>query len=71
MRAGVRTLTLSVYSIRDDLVRNFVMSPPASHYFRHLSMYLTEQCQVSLDSSVGLCIQFVELPGGAEPVSLY
>eukprot|EP00191_Tetraselmis_sp_GSL018_P010529 CAMPEP_0177609508 /NCGR_PEP_ID=MMETSP0419_2-20121207/19136_1 /TAXON_ID=582737 /ORGANISM="Tetraselmis sp., Strain GSL018" /LENGTH=882 /DNA_ID=CAMNT_0019104457 /DNA_START=372 /DNA_END=3016 /DNA_ORIENTATION=+ len=46
VRAAVRTLTLSVYSIRDELVRNFVLSPPASNYFRHLAMYLTEQCQL-------------------------
>lgn len=46
VRAGVRTLTLSVYSIRDDLVRNFLLAQPAVDYFRHLSMYLSEQCQV-------------------------
>eukprot|EP00192_Tetraselmis_astigmatica_P009267 CAMPEP_0117665702 /NCGR_PEP_ID=MMETSP0804-20121206/9962_1 /TAXON_ID=1074897 /ORGANISM="Tetraselmis astigmatica, Strain CCMP880" /LENGTH=845 /DNA_ID=CAMNT_0005473155 /DNA_START=342 /DNA_END=2879 /DNA_ORIENTATION=+ len=51
VRAGVRTLTLSVYSIRDELVRNFILSPPASNYFRHVAMYLTEQCQL-LDSTL-------------------
>ena len=46
VRAAVRTLTLSVYSIKEPAVQAFVTSKPASNYFTQLTLYLAEQCQV-------------------------
>ena len=47
VRAAVRTLTLSVYSIREAGVQDFVVREPASDYFRQLTCYLADQCQVA------------------------
>ncbi|KAK9796324.1 hypothetical protein WJX73_003927 [Symbiochloris irregularis] len=51
VRAAVRTLTLSVYSIKEPGVQAFVLRKPAVQYFTRLTGYLIEQCQ-SLDRLV-------------------
>lgn len=48
VRAAVRTLTLSIYSIQDQAVQHYVVSKPASNYFTELAIYLAEQCEVGV-----------------------
>jgi protein CLEC16A len=42
VRAAVRTLTLQIYSVEDDGLRNFVLEHSASTYFVHLACHLCE-----------------------------
>ncbi len=46
VRAGVRTLTLSVYSVHDRVIRSVVTSTPAVNYFNEVAAYIGQQTQV-------------------------
>ncbi len=46
VRAGVRTLTLSVLSVREPLLQQVVASQPAAAYFDHVAQYMTQQVKV-------------------------
>lgn len=46
VRAGVRTLTLNVYSVRDPYIQAFVTTPPATAYFSDVAKYMAEQFKV-------------------------
>ncbi|OAY42978.1 protein TRANSPARENT TESTA 9 isoform X2 [Manihot esculenta] len=58
IQTAVRALTLNIYNVSDDMVYQFVSTPPASNYFSDLVHSLKEQC-VHLDSlvlaTVGTC----------------
>ncbi|XP_048236219.1 protein TRANSPARENT TESTA 9 isoform X2 [Ricinus communis] len=59
IQTAVRALSLNIYNVSDDMVYQFVSTPPASKYFSDLVHKLKEQC-VHLDSIVlateGACI---------------
>lgn len=58
VRAAVRTLTLSVYSIKEPAVQAFVVEKSSSSYFKQLLRFLTDLCQVGMQHASGhLCIQ--------------
>ncbi len=46
VRAGVRTLTLNVYSVPDPDIQQFVISPSATGYFADMASYISEQIRV-------------------------
>ena len=46
--AAVRTLTLNVYAAADPAVQRFIMSPPASKFFRQLATHLASAAEVQL-----------------------
>lgn len=46
VRAGVRTLTLNVYSVPDPEIQQFVISPSATGYFADMASYISEQIRV-------------------------
>eukprot|EP00897_Mesotaenium_endlicherianum_P003075 jgi/Mesen1/2796/ME000170S01896 len=51
VRIAVRTLTLNVYSVRDERARSFVLSRTAVPYFEDLANFVRQQSQ-TLDSLV-------------------
>ncbi|XP_065856059.1 protein TRANSPARENT TESTA 9-like [Euphorbia lathyris] len=51
IQTAVRALTLNIYNVSDDMVFQFVSSPPASKYFSDLVHSIKEQC-VRLDGLV-------------------
>lgn len=46
VRAGVRTLTLNIYSVQDSYIKAFVSASPASSYFYEVAKYMAEQFRV-------------------------
>lgn len=46
VRAGVRTLTLNVFSVQDAQIQAFVCSHPANSYFSDVAVYMAEQFKV-------------------------
>jgi len=46
VRAGVRTLTLNVYSVQDPYIQAYVSAPPASLYFTDVAKYMAEQFRI-------------------------
>lgn len=46
VRAGVRTLTLNVYSVEDPYIQQYITSPGAASYFHELCGYVAEQIRV-------------------------
>ncbi|KAG2483345.1 hypothetical protein HYH03_017793 [Edaphochlamys debaryana] len=46
VRAGVRTLTLNVYSVSDPDVRNYVCRPPVTNYLVEVAAYIAEQVKI-------------------------
>ncbi|GMH09989.1 hypothetical protein Nepgr_011830 [Nepenthes gracilis] len=51
IQTAIRSLTLSVYNVSDDMVYQFVTTPPVSKYFSDLVLSLREQCLL-LDATV-------------------
>ncbi|PKI48254.1 hypothetical protein CRG98_031356, partial [Punica granatum] len=49
IQTAVRALTLNIYSVSDDLVYEFIKTPPTEKYFSDLMQSIREQC-VHLDS---------------------
>ncbi|GLI58746.1 hypothetical protein VaNZ11_000502 [Volvox africanus] len=46
VRAGVRTLTLNVYSVPDEHIQDFVCQPPATAYFAEMAGYISDQIKI-------------------------
>ncbi|KAG2445623.1 hypothetical protein HXX76_000233 [Chlamydomonas incerta] len=46
VRAGVRTLTLNVYSVPDADIQDYVARPPATAYFGELASYIADQVKI-------------------------
>ncbi|MEW5299570.1 MAG: hypothetical protein WDW36_002571 [Sanguina aurantia] len=46
VRAGVRTLTLNVYSVDDPYIQQYITSPGAASYFHELCGYVAEQIRI-------------------------
>ncbi|KAK1323313.1 hypothetical protein QJS10_CPA02g01048 [Acorus calamus] len=44
IRIAVRALTLSIYNVRDDMVYEFMTTPPVSQYFSDSVIILREKC---------------------------
>ncbi|OMO68546.1 hypothetical protein COLO4_29595 [Corchorus olitorius] len=51
IQTAIRALTLNIYNVSDDMVYQFVTTPPASKYFSDLVSSLREQC-LHLDALV-------------------
>ncbi|KAF8044246.1 hypothetical protein BT93_A2283 [Corymbia citriodora subsp. variegata] len=51
IQTAVRALSLNVYNVSDDMVFQFLTSPPVSNYFSDLVQSLIEQC-ICLDTIV-------------------
>ncbi|XP_048504518.1 protein TRANSPARENT TESTA 9 isoform X3 [Beta vulgaris subsp. vulgaris] len=51
IQTAIRSLTLSIYSVSDDMVCQFLMAPPVSQYFSDLVLKLREEC-VHLDMAI-------------------
>ncbi|XP_022766977.1 uncharacterized protein LOC111311664 isoform X2 [Durio zibethinus] len=51
IQTAIRALTLNIYNVSDDMVYQFVTTPPASKYFSDLVSSLWEQC-LHLDALV-------------------
>ncbi|KNA16933.1 hypothetical protein SOVF_084720 isoform A [Spinacia oleracea] len=51
IQASIRSLTLSIYNVSDDMICQFLMTPPESEYFSDLILKLREEC-VHLDATV-------------------
>ncbi|XP_050243729.1 protein TRANSPARENT TESTA 9-like isoform X3 [Quercus robur] len=49
IQTAVRALTLNIYNVSDDMVYQFITTPPVSNYFSDLVCRLKEQC-VHLDT---------------------
>ncbi|GIL98320.1 hypothetical protein Vretimale_3711 [Volvox reticuliferus] len=46
VRAGVRTLTLNVYSVPDEHIQDFVCQPQATAYFAEMAGYIADQIKI-------------------------
>ncbi|GIL47110.1 hypothetical protein Vafri_4017 [Volvox africanus] len=46
VRAGVRTLTLNVYSVPDEHIQDYVCQPPATAYFAEMAGYIADQIKI-------------------------
>ncbi|PNH01778.1 Protein CLEC16A [Tetrabaena socialis] len=46
VRAGVRTLTLNVYSVADTYIQEYVSRPPATSYFADIASYIADQVKI-------------------------
>ncbi|XWS66592.1 hypothetical protein CRYUN_Cryun05aG0213000 [Craigia yunnanensis] len=44
IQTAIRALTLNIYNVSDDMIYQFVTTPPASKYFSDLVSSLREQC---------------------------
>ncbi|XAR69816.1 hypothetical protein NMG60_11001541 [Bertholletia excelsa] len=44
VQTAIRALTLNVYSVSDDMVHQFVVTPPVSQYFSDLVLSIKKQC---------------------------
>ncbi|XVF07561.1 hypothetical protein REPUB_Repub06bG0149900 [Reevesia pubescens] len=51
IQTAIRALTLNIYNVSDDMVYQFITTPPASKYFSDLVSSLREQC-LQLDAIV-------------------
>ncbi|GAB4833270.1 hypothetical protein Ancab_031517 [Ancistrocladus abbreviatus] len=51
IQTAIRSLALNIYNVSDDMVYQFITSPPASEYFSDLVLSLRKQC-LQLDSIV-------------------
>lgn len=54
VRAGVRTLTLHVYTVPDHFIQGFVCQAPATAYFAEMVAYIADQVKVRENWSVGV-----------------
>ncbi|GLC45077.1 hypothetical protein PLESTB_001465900 [Pleodorina starrii] len=46
VRAGVRTLTLNVYSVPDEYIQDYVCQPTATAYFAEMAAYIADQIKI-------------------------
>eukprot|EP00798_Chlamydomonas_sp_ICE-L_P030388 gene30388-35396_t len=60
VRAGVRTLTLNVFTVPDPYIHAFITSPPFSKYFFDCASYLSEQVKL-LDRQILAAESFGQL----------
>ncbi|XP_024922416.3 protein TRANSPARENT TESTA 9 isoform X3 [Ziziphus jujuba] len=51
IQTAIRALTLSIYNVSDDMVYQYITTPPVSKYFSNLVLSLKEQC-LHLDALV-------------------